>query len=175
MSKKQYVALMVLVLVSGFLGGALSSWLFQGQAQAQARTKKIISAEEFHLVNSKGKLVAKWNTSLGWPGLRFYDQEEKIHITLGMPMGMPSLSMFDGEKPRMLRGLNTKKQPRFTVLDANQNQVWNLPGTGRASIGRNTLGVYKIPGGVSRPGKKKKSTVRKAGPSKPRKQGPIGK
>lgn len=169
--------MMVLVLISGFLGGALSSWLFQdqAQAQAQARKKKIITAEEFHLVDSKGKLMAKWNTSLGWPGLRFYDQEEKIHITLGMPMGMPSLNIFDGKKPRLLIGLNTKKQPRFTVLDENQNQVWNLPGQGRNSIRRNTPGVYKVPGGFAPPSRERKSRPRKAGPSRPQKQGPITK
>ncbi|HID31639.1 MAG TPA: hypothetical protein EYP19_16780, partial [Desulfobacterales bacterium] len=61
MNKKQYAVVVVLVVISGFVGGVFSSRLFQGQAQAGAEkgiVREFVNAHAFRVVDKRGMVCA---------------------------------------------------------------------------------------------------------------------
>ena len=97
MDKSQFRLLVVLVVVSGFAGGALVSWLRPGQAAlAEAETnKKVVTAEEFRLVDDQGRAraaltmvgIAASSASqmgLSQPRLELRDADERIRVLLSL-------------------------------------------------------------------------------------------
>lgn len=61
MKNKQYPIIIVLALISGFIGSALSSYFFMGNpafADKKSKPAKVIEAEEFRVVDKNGKPIA---------------------------------------------------------------------------------------------------------------------
>jgi len=85
MSKAQFRVLMLLTVVSGLVGGALSDWLFRG-LPARAAAPQVIEAQEFRLVDSDGKKQAalQFDKMLGGPELCLYDAtgQERAGLSL---------------------------------------------------------------------------------------------
>jgi hypothetical protein len=85
--------LVLLALVGGLVGGAISNRLFEGLpvfAQASANYSKVLKAERLELVNKQGKAVAVFDVQYGpaFPGRS------------GFPYGSPVLTLndeFDGQ------------------------------------------------------------------------------
>ncbi len=79
MKSMQYVLMLALSIISGFLGGALSVWFLMPQSVlAQDGPQKLIEAQEFRVVDSKGIV----RISLDEKGLDFLsDGEWSVSLT----------------------------------------------------------------------------------------------
>jgi len=102
MNKKQYLSLLLATIISGLVGGAGFSWLFSGQpASAQNNSSAVVSAQEFRLVDAKGKLraILSENPMLasGMPSLVFYDTNQKARLSVGTfrASGEPTIELMD--------------------------------------------------------------------------------
>ncbi|MEW6265235.1 MAG: hypothetical protein AB1641_19325 [Thermodesulfobacteriota bacterium] len=141
MTKRQMAILVVLAILSGFLGGALAGRWAPGPAQAAA--DKYVTANAFHLVDQQGQLRAGLLISQeGHPALVFYDAAGKIKTFLGRqdsgrssltfydPNGVvrqqlevaangdPSLSLFDAKSElRAILGTVYFKKPGFSEME----------------------------------------------------------
>ena len=80
MNKKQYALMIVFALIGGLIGGALSNKVFHNEIAFAQNNNKIITAEEFLLVDKKGKIKGSWRTDEGCTNLILYD---KSLISLG--------------------------------------------------------------------------------------------
>ena len=102
MDRKEHILMLLLAMIAGVIGGAVSSWIFMDQtafAQKTSQISKVIKAEAFHLIDKDGSLRAA--LSLGAhvphePGLVFFDKNatHRIKLTL-IPDGSPLLSLHD--------------------------------------------------------------------------------
>ena len=111
MTSRQFRVLVVLTLVSGFVGGAVSNLLLRGtpaQAQAGAPVQDVVKAKRFDLVDDAGKPRASLGVMPGGAqGLLLFDDGGKPRASLGVsPDGSPSLFLFDSAtKGRLLLAL----------------------------------------------------------------------
>ncbi len=126
MTNRQFRILMVLTLVSGFLGGAASNLLLRGApavAQAEGTVHEVVKAREFQLVDSDGKLRAALTVSpLGDATFSLYDPAGKGRAALVVfSDGGASLSLHGpaGEGRVWLKMFDGR--PRLTILDAEGN------------------------------------------------------
>jgi hypothetical protein len=94
------VGLTVVTLLSGDLA------LRFAQAKAGGATK-VVSAEEFHLVDSEGKVRARLGVLKDRPGLALYDK--------------------DGKTPRAILGLTAEGKGALMMMDAEGKIVWSVP------------------------------------------------
>lgn len=158
MNRKQFAALVMVTVVSGFCGGAFSNVVFQGggvDAQEVSQSKKIVTAEEFHLVTKEGKPRAAlllWNNQL--PALTMADEKCHNRVFLGVfneaqpalllndagckqragldlqPNGLPSLTLRDkNDVARARVRLLQDGTPVLTLMDQNGKATWSAPTT----------------------------------------------
>ncbi len=86
MNRKQFVLTLLVAVISGFLGGALSVWFLMPQSVlAQDEPQKVIEAEEFRLVDSGGTTRA--TLGLGRflrdsVGLYLFNEDGKVRVEL---------------------------------------------------------------------------------------------
>lgn len=128
-------ALMAMSLVSGLAGGllaalVLTSWqplqASEAAAQessppAQTATPKVVSAEEFRLLDAKGRTRAVLGLSLkGQPVLQMRDENDTYIIWLGISEES-GLAIRDRDgKTRMVLSLDPMGEPSITMRDRNQ-------------------------------------------------------
>jgi len=70
MNSGQYSLTVILALVAGFIGGAVSGQFFTDKlvfAQKKGKPMKVIEAEEFRLLDEKGKIIAQLKKMEGEP------------------------------------------------------------------------------------------------------------
>ncbi len=100
MSRRQFVVLAMITMVSGLIGGALSNRIFSSSpafAQGEAIPEKCIQAESFQLVDANGNVRAELCISPeGMPGLALIDENyvtrARFSLTGG---GKPAMSFMD--------------------------------------------------------------------------------
>ncbi len=86
MRRKQLVFVLLVGLISGFLGGVLSIWfLMPPSVWAQDEPQKVIEAERFVLKDAQGRMRAELSINDGnTPGLWFYDiQGSRVGALMG--------------------------------------------------------------------------------------------
>jgi hypothetical protein len=77
-------------------------------AQAKnAGAAKVVSAQEFHLVDGEGKVRARLGVLKDRPGLALYDK--------------------DGKAPRAILGLTGEGKGALMMMDADGKIVWSAP------------------------------------------------
>lgn len=118
MSRKHYSLMLVLAVIAGLVGGAVSSWFFMGErafAQKTPQHIKEITAEEFRLVDSNGKTQA---------------------LLLASMSSGPVLLFFDETQARVMLLLHSDGSPEFSLLDKNgtPNAKLQLASSGEASL-----------------------------------------
>lgn len=150
MAKRQYIVMLALALIGGVIGGALSSKILWRRAQTpeDLELKKVIVANEIHLVDHEGK--ARWVLAFskeGEPSVTFVNKDGWAPMALGvnrngfpffnmvlqpLKRGGPSLALMDGRmKSRAVLGLWGDGEPYLTLLDRN--------GQVRATLGSTEL------------------------------------
>ena len=123
MSGKRYGFLVVIGLTAGLLGGAVAGRLLFSQAvaaQAAPGPSRILTAEEFQLVDEKGTVRAALSMSMGGPGLILFDKGGKFRAVLSLATGedSPVLSLGDGEgNHRATLALKVNGEPYLALLD----------------------------------------------------------
>ncbi|MGD8982506.1 MAG: hypothetical protein PVH99_17900 [Desulfobacteraceae bacterium] len=150
MAKRQYVVMLILALIAGVIGGALSSKVFwrQEEKPGDLELRKVIVAHEIHLVDHQGK--ARWVLAFskdGEPSVTFVNKDGWAPMAMGVNRngfpffnmilqprkgGGPSLTLMDGRmKNRAVLGLWEDGDPYLTLLDRN--------GQVRATLGSTVL------------------------------------
>ena len=150
MEKRQYIFMLALALLAGAIGGGLAGKVFWKRAQApeDLELKKVIVANEIHLVDHAGK--ARWVLAFskeGEPSITFVNKEGWAPMAMGVnrngfpffnmilqPLkgGGPSLTLMDGRmKNRAVLGLWEDGEPYLTLRDRN--------GQVRATLGSTDL------------------------------------
>lgn len=89
MNKRQYSLLLMLALGAGLVGGMVSSQFLMRQpvfAEEKTEPMKVIEAQEFRLVDEKGKSRARlgFMPQTKQPGLWLQDEQGKDRISLGL-------------------------------------------------------------------------------------------
>lgn len=123
MNRKQWVGIIIVTIISGFLGGMGGSRLFFNEgamAQNPAEAMKIVTAEEFRLVSKDGQTRASlllWNGQL--PALSMADETCDKRVLLGVfNMAQPSLILRDEScKQRASLDLQPEGLPSLTLRD----------------------------------------------------------
>ena len=129
MKRRQYFLLTLLTLVAGFVGGALSSQIFMARtasAQLTQSHEKVISAEQFQLVDKEGKMRFVIGMSpQEQPVLGFTDENGKARIFLGLTSlegeTWPILKLRDADEQMRISISGGNGNPRISVLDKNGN------------------------------------------------------
>jgi hypothetical protein len=108
----------------GFVvGGAIAGRLFFSQdaaAQAAPGPSRVVTAEEFQMVDEKGTVRAALSMSMGGPGLILFDKGGKFRAVLSLATGedSPVLSLGDGEgNHRATLALRVNGEPYLALLD----------------------------------------------------------
>ena len=131
MNRKQYVLTVALSMLTGLLGGLVSSWLFVGTPVFAQKTEvaDIIRARSFELVDKDGKLRAGLGLSdYGGPSLFLYDKNGKNRAGLGLADGVPILMIRDKDgKTRAGLGLSDDGGPRLELYDKDEKVIWTAP------------------------------------------------
>jgi hypothetical protein len=139
MEKRQFVFMLALALIAGAIGGALSSKALWRRTETpeDLELKKVIVANEIHLVDQAGK--ARWVLAFskeGEPSVTFVNKEGWAPMAMGVnrngfpffnmilqPLkgGGPSLTLMDSRmKNRAVLGLWEDGEPYLTLLDRNE-------------------------------------------------------
>jgi hypothetical protein len=162
MAKSQYMVMLVLALVAGVIGGALSSKILwrQQEIPEDSIMKKVIVANEIHLVDHQGK--ARWVLAFskdGEPSVTFVNKDGWAPMAMGVNRhgfpffnmilqprkgGGPSLTLMDGRmKNRAVLGLWENGEPHLTLLDRD--------GQVRATLGSTVIRDSMTGSSVRRP------------------------
>lgn len=150
MGKKPYVVMLILALIAGVIGGALSSKIFWRQegTPEDLELRKVIVANEIHLVDQDGR--DRWVLALskeGEPSVTFVNKNGWAPMAIGInrngfpffnmvlephKRGGPTLTLMDSRmKDRAVLGLWEDGEPYLTLLDTN--------GQARATLGSTDL------------------------------------
>ena len=143
MNKKQYAFLVLLTILSGLAGGAVTSLILYGQpafAQKTEEAEKIVESNGFRLVDKDGKLRSSLSLdSDGNPSFFLYDKTEKGGIVLGTDPNGSSVRVLDenGNQRAVLgttdlkksRSGNIEKRPlsSLVLFDKNRDVIWKSP------------------------------------------------
>ncbi|MGD9076777.1 MAG: hypothetical protein PVJ69_16285 [Desulfobacteraceae bacterium] len=162
MARSQYMVMLVLALVAGVIGGALSSKILwrQQETPEDSMMKKVIVANEIHLVDHQGK--ARWVLAFskdGEPSVTFVNKDGWAPMAMGVNRhgfpffnmilqprkgGGPSLTLMDGRmKNRAVLGLWENGEPHLTLLDRD--------GQVRATLGSTVIRDSMTGSSVRRP------------------------
>lgn len=130
-----------LCLIAGMLGGVISHNLFppgEVMAQKSPSQKRVVAAEDFHLVDKTGKLRgALFVSSKGEPGFALFDPEGKSRILL--MLHADGSAVFDlkdkKEQTQATFGLSTEGDPeikligtpKIILLDKEKKVLWDAP------------------------------------------------
>jgi hypothetical protein len=139
LSKKNSILILVLAMIAGFIGGALSNRFLLvgiGQTQEDLRPTRVVVANEFHLVDTEEK--DRWVLALSEedePNITFVNKNGWAPMAIGLNKhGVPffnmflepskakgpSLVMMDSQgRNRALFGLREDGEPHITFLDGN--------------------------------------------------------
>jgi hypothetical protein len=128
MTKGQFRWALLVLVVSGLVGGLLGSWLLPGRAalaQEQAGAEKVVTAKRFRLVDDQGRGRAALGFDEGGdPSLRLYDAAGKDRACLAISGGVsPQLGLFDAKgKMRAFLWLLADGSPALWLCDAAGNE-----------------------------------------------------
>jgi len=111
MNHKQFVLTLLVAIISGLLGGALSVWfLMPPSVLAQDEPPKVITSQEFEIVHARefrvvdgdGNIEAVLREFNGQPDLRLFDDNGKTRAKLSLERSLigeeiPTLSLYQSD------------------------------------------------------------------------------
>jgi len=141
MKTRKNLLMILSVIFASLIGGALINVLFMTQtsvAQVGKTPEKVISAQEFRLVNASGKTRATLVVgALGGVTLNFLDVENKSRAVLGLSAnGSPSLKLSNGGALE-LRDERDRVRSKIVMLSDGSPSIrlFDEVGNSRAIIG----------------------------------------
>lgn len=128
MRKRQYLILVALVAVSGFMGGLVASRAFNAQP-AMAQEGDVIVAQQLALVDANNDLKAMISAKDGPPGIALYDAKGNARGIFSLSdNGEPVLTLQDaGAKAKILLGATDEGGAELLMKDAGGNYVLKKP------------------------------------------------
>jgi hypothetical protein len=123
MNKKQFSLLLMLSLLSGLVGGMLTSQFFLGTpvlAEKKVGAQNVVIAEEFRLVDKEDKILSTWGMYAGGPGIVLFGKNGQFRavFSLTSPDEGPVLTFADNKgNHRATVGLGAERQPYVTLRD----------------------------------------------------------
>ena len=144
MGGKKFIVLILIVMVSGFMGGAFSDHIFNKGAQANNKSSNAVNARAFNLVdkngkpraslgfseegyptllfsNTSGKVVAYFGVGAeSKPMIGFDDKQGKTRLTMALDNddGTPAIFFYDGfKKPKMGIAVGRNGEPGIILYD----------------------------------------------------------
>jgi hypothetical protein len=143
MNKKQYALLVLLTILSGLAGGAVTSLILYGQpafAQKTEEAEKIVEANGLRLLDKDGKLRGLLSLdSDGNPSFFLYDKSENGGIVMGIDPNGSSVRVLDenGNHRAVLGSTDLKKTrsgyiekrplSSLVLFDKNKDVIWKSP------------------------------------------------
>jgi hypothetical protein len=138
---KRFGLWLAAAMMAGLIGGMGSAWLFdEGVAFARKATKekRVITAEDFHLVDGSGKLRgALFVSAKGEPGFALFDKEGKDRILLMLNAdGSALIELHDeagASRAKLALGndgsptLSLAGDPAVTLVNMDGKTVWRAP------------------------------------------------
>jgi hypothetical protein len=120
--------IIVCAVLAGFFGGLMSNGIF---AEAQSNYPKVVSAENFQLVDNNGKRVGSWaNCGSGSPCLNFFDVNGNVRLQLGIynaagEAGLPFviLNSNGGDPKAILRLVGQNEAPVLVMKNNNMDKM----------------------------------------------------
>ncbi len=130
MNKKQYSLLVVLVVVSGIIGGGLSNWIIMGDFAFAKKIsnnglirESVVTTEELRLVDKEGNEHITIGMGLdGEPRIVFWNKENNMSsVILGLNKdNVPGLVFWDNNgKSRATLLLSENGEPRLRFIDGD--------------------------------------------------------
>ncbi len=117
MTKKQFLAALLVLAVSGLAGGFISDWLRGGSAEATSAAPTI-KAGEILLVDKAGKVVGGMGMFAKGPKIYLNNPEGKPVIDLFVNDGTPGVFLFDSKDvPRVGLSISHKESPIIQLMD----------------------------------------------------------
>ncbi len=137
MSKRQYGLHIGLALIAGLIGGIISSQFFIGEPVFAK--KRVIKAQEFQVVDNKGKIRAKLGlTFKGDSYLQYFDMNSKGRIILGLDKdGNPGLVYVDknnNERSSLFLGKEGTPYLYFCDKDGKRRSILHVDESGSSSL-----------------------------------------
>jgi hypothetical protein len=138
MNKRQFLVVLIAVIVSSFLGGAFIQFIFQApeviaKESVRSSSGAVLKANKFLLLNSKGQTRA--SLSLDYPGgkeerpaLTFFDKDGKARAFLFLGNGdSPEMILYDkAGTNRFNFGLAPAGNAGMTVNNGNLEKLLDL-------------------------------------------------
>lgn len=145
MTVRERWGILGLVVVSGLMGGFISEWVRQETpafAQKRSEPDKIVTAQEFQVIDRNGIVVASLGASSGKAQLIFYDQGNKPQAIFGLLNdGSPGFSFFgkDGVSQAELR-VGSMGHPSLKLNDVKGKKIALLGAHGLGLFNKNLRG-----------------------------------
>ena len=133
MDKKQYPLTVALSMLTGLVGGVVSSWLFVGTPVFAQRSgvAEVIRAERFEVVDQDGKVRAVLDTIpvTGEPVLSLMAKYGKGGAFLDLMLNGEPHMVFRNKngEDRAVLGLNSDGEPLLRFTDKNGKVIWSAP------------------------------------------------
>ncbi len=133
MNQKQFLLTLLVAVISGSLGGALSVWfLMPPSVLAQDEPQKVIEAQEFRLLDDEGTVRSRWITSSMGGAILIFQHEDGTNVAdFGNFFGAPQLSMGTYENRMVVLRVSSSGDASLTLSDRDGNS--------RAAFGRTEL------------------------------------
>lgn len=112
-----------LSMLAGFVGGFVSNGVF---SYAQAGSSKVISAQNFELVDSTGKVTSLWTTCENSPCLNFMDANGKTRLQFALYNdGLPVVGLYNEkfEAKALLRLFGGNQAPVLVMKNNNRDRM----------------------------------------------------
>jgi hypothetical protein len=128
-----FLKLVVLAVTAGLLGGLLADHLSIDRPVLASEPGKTVTAQAFHLVDSRGVTRAALSMSAGGqPALAFFDTAHRVRVLFDMStIGDPQLFLMDEDgsiRTEMGLGLESKGRPFLNLRDKNGTVYWSVVG-----------------------------------------------
>jgi len=131
LSRKQFIILIIVAVVSGIFGGAISSWhLITKYIDMKNRTMQTVRAQKFEVINEYGKILGTFESGSNGPSLNLFDSAGHLkanlsYYSIDFDRGHSSLNLYgNDEKLRIQLGLFQKEMPILTFYGKDGKVLW---------------------------------------------------
>jgi len=133
---KQFASILLVAIISGFLGGALSVWfLMPPSVLAQGGPQKVIEAQEFRVVDDEGRVRATLGfnryLAVNETRLRLFDRRGIERLSLAAQESLGSYLQLKDKAGHIRVGvLNSDildSGPELNLFDEEGKVLWSAP------------------------------------------------